>query len=156
MQAVLLKITVCPMKVFLNKVEIVLINYTHDFLVLIGLIQVNKIRFFSNVTNVYYKFFIPAFARSLAASYFEVGLIVSICSAATLLSSYTKSLYISTVCVQCCLEVSNFQLRFFFPDFRLQGNNLRSCRSDHLCFLFYKFLEISLRHRTAEIYNILA
>lgn len=88
MQAVLLKITVCPMKVFLNKAETILINCTHAFLVLIGLIQVNKIQFLSNMANVLSILFIPVFARSLGASYFEVGLIVSVYSAATLLSSF--------------------------------------------------------------------
>jgi hypothetical protein len=39
MQAVILKITVCPMKVFLNKAETILINYPHVFLVLVGLLQ---------------------------------------------------------------------------------------------------------------------
>ena len=88
MQAVLLKITVCLMKVFLNKAEIILINYAHAFLVLIGLMQVNKIQFLSNMANVLSILFIPVFARSLGASYFEVGLIVSVYSAATLISSF--------------------------------------------------------------------
>ncbi|MGB9941273.1 MFS transporter [Methanosarcina sp.] len=76
------------MKVFLNKAETILINCTHAFLVLIGLIQVNKIQFLSNMANVLSILFIPVFARSLGASYFEVGLIVSVYSAATLLSSF--------------------------------------------------------------------
>lgn len=75
------------MKVFLNKAEAILINCTHAFLVLIGLIQVNRIQFFSNLANVLSILFIPVFARSLEASYFEVGLIVSVYSASTLLSS---------------------------------------------------------------------
>jgi len=76
------------MKVFLNKAETILINCTHAFLVLIGLIQVNKIQFLSNMANVLSLLFIPLFARSLGASYFEVGLIVSVYSAAILLSSF--------------------------------------------------------------------
>lgn len=40
------------------------------------------------MANVLSLFFIPVFARSFGASYFEVGLIVSIYSAATLLSSF--------------------------------------------------------------------
>lgn len=76
------------MKVFLNKAEIILIKYTHAFLVLIVLMQVNKIQFLSNMANVLSILFIPVFARSLGASYFEVGLIVSVYSAATLISSF--------------------------------------------------------------------
>jgi MFS family permease len=52
------------------------------------LIQVNRIQFLSNTANVLSLFFIPIFATSFGASYFEVGLIVSIYSAAILLSSF--------------------------------------------------------------------
>jgi MFS transporter, DHA1 family, multidrug resistance protein len=52
------------------------------------LIQVNKIQVLLNTANVLSILFIPVFARSLGASYFEVGLIVSVYSAATLLSSF--------------------------------------------------------------------
>lgn len=54
----------------------------------IGLIQVNRIQFLSNMANVLSILFIPVFAKSLGASYFEIGLIVSAYSAATLLSSF--------------------------------------------------------------------
>lgn len=50
--------------------------------------QVNKIQFLSNMANVLSILFIPVFARSLGASYLEVGLIVRIYSAATLFSSF--------------------------------------------------------------------
>jgi hypothetical protein len=40
------------MKVFLNKAETILINYAHAFLALIGLMQINKIQFLSNMENV--------------------------------------------------------------------------------------------------------
>lgn len=50
--------------------------------------QVNKIQFLSNMANVLSILFLPVFARSLGASYLEVGLIVGIYSAATLFSSF--------------------------------------------------------------------
>ena len=46
--------------------------------------------------------------------------------------------------------------RNFFPAFRLQGNSFQSCCSGHFRFsCFTKFLEMILRQRIAEIYNIL-
>lgn len=88
MQTVLLKTTVCQMKVFPNKSGNN-INRPHPcFSGVYWLIQVNKIQFLSNMANVLSLFFIPVFARSFGASYFEVGLIVSVYSAATLLSSF--------------------------------------------------------------------
>lgn len=50
--------------------------------------RLNNVQFFSNMANVLSLLFIPVFAESLGASYFEVGFIVGIYSATTLLSSF--------------------------------------------------------------------
>lgn len=49
---------------------------------------VNKIQLLSNMANVLSILLIPVFARSFGTSYFEVGLIVSVYSTATLISSF--------------------------------------------------------------------
>lgn len=50
--------------------------------------RVNNIQFFSNMANVLSLLFIPVFAASLGASYIDIGFIVGIYSATTLLSSF--------------------------------------------------------------------
>jgi MFS family permease len=49
---------------------------------------VNKIQLLSNMANVLSILFISVFARFFGTSYFEVGLIVSVYSTATLISSF--------------------------------------------------------------------
>jgi len=50
--------------------------------------RINNVQFLSNMANVLSLLFIPIFASSLGASYIEIGLIVGIYSATTLLSSF--------------------------------------------------------------------
>jgi DHA1 family multidrug resistance protein-like MFS transporter len=56
--------------------------------VLISLTRINNVQFLSNMANVLSLLFIPVFARSFGASYLEVGFIVGIYSATTLISSF--------------------------------------------------------------------
>ncbi|HII03137.1 TPA: MFS transporter [Methanosarcinaceae archaeon] len=58
------------------------------FWVLIDLIRINNIQFLANMANVLSLLFIPMFAESLGATYLEIGFIVGIFSASTLLSSF--------------------------------------------------------------------
>jgi len=58
------------------------------FWVQIGLIRINSIQFLANMANVLSLLFIPMFAESLGATYLEIGFIVGIFSASTLLSSF--------------------------------------------------------------------
>lgn len=53
--------------------------------------RINTIQFFSNASLVMSGLFIPVFAKSLGASYFEVGLISALSSAATFFSSFFSS-----------------------------------------------------------------
>lgn len=50
--------------------------------------RINNVQFLSNMANVLSLLFIPVFAASLGASYIEIGFIVGVYSAATLLSSF--------------------------------------------------------------------
>lgn len=50
--------------------------------------RMNNVQFLSNMANVLSLLFIPVFAATLGASYIEIGFIVGIYSAATLLSSF--------------------------------------------------------------------
>jgi MFS family permease len=79
------------MKVFLNKPETILINYAHAFLVLIGLMQVNPVplKYGKCILHTFHFCSCEVSWSFLFRSRpYEVGLIVSIYSAATLLSSF--------------------------------------------------------------------
>ncbi|MCQ1536765.1 MFS transporter [Methanosarcina sp. KYL-1] len=52
------------------------------------MMRINNVQFLSNMANVLSLLFIPVFAGSLGASYIEIGFIVGIYSATTLLSSF--------------------------------------------------------------------
>ncbi len=58
------------------------------FWVQIDLMRINNIQFLANMANVLSLLFIPVFAESLGATYLEIGFIVGIFSASTLLSSF--------------------------------------------------------------------
>jgi len=52
------------------------------------LTRINNVQFLSNTANVLSLLFIPVFARALGASYLEIGVIVGIYSATTLIASF--------------------------------------------------------------------